>query len=146
MKNLLDPEDCDKIIGRISKIEPNQQRIFGHMSVSEMLYHCNKVSQAILTGGSTDKPKLKQVFLRVLVLNLMQKMPMNRHSSSKYFSKDGQLSFDNEKKQLIQMTRQFLSNKKPLSGNHPVFGRMNNRQWGRFSWIHLDHHLRQFGV
>ena len=31
-------------------------------------------------------------------------------------------------------------------GAHPVFGRLRGREWGRICWMHLDYHLRQFGV
>lgn len=31
-------------------------------------------------------------------------------------------------------------------GAHPVFGRLSGREWGRICWMHLDYHLRQFGV
>jgi hypothetical protein len=29
---------------------------------------------------------------------------------------------------------------------HPMYGKLNRKQWGRFMYVHLDHHLRQFGV
>ncbi|TPW11975.1 MAG: hypothetical protein FD129_1557, partial [bacterium] len=29
---------------------------------------------------------------------------------------------------------------------HPFFGNLNIDEWGRLSWKHLDHHLRQFGA
>ncbi len=29
---------------------------------------------------------------------------------------------------------------------HPLFGGMNARDWGRLTYRHIDHHLRQFGV
>jgi hypothetical protein len=28
---------------------------------------------------------------------------------------------------------------------HPIFGRMSNRAWLRWGYLHTDHHLRQFG-
>ena len=31
-------------------------------------------------------------------------------------------------------------------GVHPVFGRLSGREWGMICWMHLDYHLRQFGV
>jgi hypothetical protein len=31
-------------------------------------------------------------------------------------------------------------------GRHPLFGMMPDRDWLRWAWLHLDHHLRQFGV
>ena len=29
---------------------------------------------------------------------------------------------------------------------HPIFGRMAARDWLRWGYLHMDHHLRQFGV
>ena len=29
---------------------------------------------------------------------------------------------------------------------HPMFGRMSEADWLRWSYLHMDHHLRQFGV
>ena len=29
---------------------------------------------------------------------------------------------------------------------HPIFGRLSERAWMRWAYLHMDHHLRQFGV
>ena len=29
---------------------------------------------------------------------------------------------------------------------HPIFGRMSERAWLRWAYLHMDHHLRQFGA
>jgi hypothetical protein len=29
---------------------------------------------------------------------------------------------------------------------HPIFGRMSDRAWLRWAYLHMDHHLRQFGA
>ncbi len=29
---------------------------------------------------------------------------------------------------------------------HPIFGAMSERAWLRWAWLHIDHHLRQFGA
>ena len=31
-------------------------------------------------------------------------------------------------------------------GTHPIFGRVSGQEWGLLCWMHLDYHLRQFGV
>jgi hypothetical protein len=30
--------------------------------------------------------------------------------------------------------------------DHPIFGRMSETEWLRWAYLHVDHHLRQFGV
>jgi hypothetical protein len=29
---------------------------------------------------------------------------------------------------------------------HPLFGRLSSTEWRRWGYLHMDHHLRQFGV
>jgi hypothetical protein len=29
---------------------------------------------------------------------------------------------------------------------HPIFGPMSQRAWLRWAYLHMDHHLRQFGA
>jgi hypothetical protein len=36
---------------------------------------------------------------------------------------------------------------KSLEGyEHPYFGRLSDAEWRRWSYLHVDHHLRQFGA
>ena len=40
-----------------------------------------------------------------------------------------------------------LASTRTLGGRvHPVFGAMSESDWLRWGYLHLDHHLRQFGV
>ncbi len=29
---------------------------------------------------------------------------------------------------------------------HPIFGAMSEQEWSRWGYLHMDHHLRQFGL
>ncbi|MBK9525384.1 MAG: DUF1569 domain-containing protein [Bacteroidetes bacterium] len=31
------------------------------------------------------------------------------------------------------------------NAEHPYFGKLSSREWGRITYLHLDHHLKQFG-
>jgi len=33
----------------------------------------------------------------------------------------------------------------PTTATHPAFGPLAHDGWGRLTWKHVDHHLRQFG-
>jgi hypothetical protein len=56
-------------------------------------------------------------------------------------------NFDNDRKLLISAIKNF-ENQYPADKRvvHPSFGKMDKSQWGRLIYIHLDHHLKQFGV
>jgi len=30
--------------------------------------------------------------------------------------------------------------------DHPIFGKMTEAEWQRWGYLHMDHHLRQFGA
>jgi hypothetical protein len=41
--------------------------------------------------------------------------------------------------------KEFISTTTSFSP-HPFFGKLNNKDWGRVTWKHLNHHLVQFGA
>jgi hypothetical protein len=48
---------------------------------------------------------------------------------------------------LVARVERFPSKDYALDGCvHPMFGRMSRSAWLRWAYLHLDHHLRQFGV
>jgi hypothetical protein len=47
---------------------------------------------------------------------------------------------------LEALMEQFAAKQERELQPHPMFGRMTTVQWQRWGWLHMDHHLRQFGV
>ena len=39
-----------------------------------------------------------------------------------------------------------LGNESIKRTKHPIFGKMSYEEWDKLQYMHLDHHLRQFGV
>ncbi len=52
--------------------------------------------------------------------------------------------FKEEQMQLLNYLKIILT--KDNFQEHPIFGKLNKKDWGRLIWKHLDHHLRQFNV
>ena len=48
--------------------------------------------------------------------------------------------------ELRGLIQRFSGPEAQLSGDHPLFGALSAAEWGRFSYRHADHHLRQFGA
>jgi len=57
MPSLFEPETSESIIKRIHRLQPTSQRLWGKMTVSQMLAHLNAVMQ-IATGDSKEKTNL----------------------------------------------------------------------------------------
>jgi hypothetical protein len=47
---------------------------------------------------------------------------------------------------LRRLIQRFNGAEAQLSGDHPLFGALSAAEWGRFSYRHADHHLRQFSI
>lgn len=52
--------------------------------------------------------------------------------------------FDRDVAELRTICDRFCE-RDPFTAVHPVFGAMTRTQWLRWGWLHMDHHLRQFG-
>jgi hypothetical protein len=56
--------------------------------------------------------------------------------------------FEFERSELKRKIRAFQANgpEKCTTNPHPFFGKLTPEQWGKGTYKHLDHHLKQFGV
>lgn len=149
MANIFDKNDNVEILKRLSKLTSETQPLWGKMTVSQMVVHCQKpldvaVGKLVLSGG--------------LLGFLFGKMAKNSFIKNKGFSKNsptapefkiaGTPDFEIEKRTLMGIVEAFgkigpdiITNKK-----HPFFGVMTEEEWGVLHYIHLDHHLKQFGL
>src|SRR5262245_4198817 len=51
--------------------------------------------------------------------------------------------------ELVRLMAVFRTQAESVSSSwppHPIFGRMSQRAWLRWGYLHMDHHLRQFGA
>ncbi|MFC5410207.1 DUF1569 domain-containing protein [Larkinella bovis] len=148
-KNLFDAPAVDEIIARAQRLQATAPARWGTMNATEMLYHCNLANRQILDGDMEHKPStLKQELLRFLSFYIVPKFPKNRKGAARNDTK-GRISpdqFDAQLRLFIRTVSSFAHHKKPFVLTHPAFGNLDTRQWGVAAWMHMDHHLRQFGV
>ena len=55
--------------------------------------------------------------------------------------------FERDRTELLELIARFCA--APADGfcpTHPIFGAMTTDGWKRWGYLHMDHHLRQFGV
>ena len=146
MKTILHPSDAEQIIHRVKQLNASSYRRWGRLSVGEMIYHCTCVNLAVSGAPPSQKsPSLKQHLLRILVLDILKKLPRGARGDPEFFSRQVIPFTDQGKEDLLSSIRVFGDKNIIPGGQHHVFGRLSQRNWGRFIWIHLDHHLRQFG-
>ncbi|MGE0561018.1 MAG: DUF1569 domain-containing protein [Flavobacteriales bacterium] len=150
MKNIFNLSDCEEIIGRINQLTPDTKAVWGKMSVSQMLAHCN-VTYELVYDNKHSKPKgFMKFILRLLVKNTVVSEKPYKHSSqtAPVFLVKNEKDFDVEKKRLVDyiIKTQQLGEKEFDGKESHSFGNLNKTEWNNMFYKHLDHHLRQFGV
>ena len=149
-KNLLDKECNESVISRVQKLRPDNSPLWGKMTVTEMLHHCNKVNEQLLAPAepSDKKTSPRQYLVRWVVLYVMPRFPKGAQAPKKFHTKGtiDPTEFENQKEAFITSVRRFASHDGPIAHYHPYFGKLSTAQWGLANWKHMDHHLRQFGV
>jgi hypothetical protein len=54
--------------------------------------------------------------------------------------------FDQDKAELFALLEHFTRQPRDFNWQpHPMFGAMSDADWMRWGYLHMDHHLRQFG-
>lgn len=149
VKNLFDNNTFDETVARIEKLTPSSQRLWGKMTVSQMLAHCKAAFRVPLS----DKPMPRLLLGRMVGWLVKKKLYDNtpwKHNlpTSPDFRIKEEKDFETEKKALLGLINEFHRRGPNDTGKfpHPVFGTYTSEQWGKSMWKHLDHHLRQFGV
>ncbi len=150
MPTLFTPHTIDAVFNRIHNLRPGSEPRWGRMNTSEMLQHCRIVTESMIAmKPAPDAPSMKQRIVRSLILNRILKIPQGRPMPEHIAARTqaaGNPEFGAERDALLHAIEAFAAFTGTLNGAHPHFGRMSHADWGRFAWIHLDHHLRQFGV
>jgi hypothetical protein len=56
------------------------------------------------------------------------------------------VEFEHDRRQLQALIERFVETSSRDLQPHPIFGRMTDDEWHRWGYLHVDHHLRQFGA
>lgn len=153
MKNILQINDLREVQQRIATISPNSQRQWGTMTVQQMLCHCtDQIRLALAQKSATETASWFNRNVAIHIALLLPKIPKGFTAPIDMSQDEGGLgtkptSFANDQQLLLTAIDEFL--KKPAGyvfSAHPDYGPLSRNRYGRFIYLHLDHHLRQFGV
>jgi len=149
MKSIYNADDNKEVIERINKLTPESKAQWGKMTVDQMLSHCQ--APLDFTFGNTP---MKANFLMRIIGKILKKKVLGGTEFKKNsptapaFIRTEKYDFDQTKKELIEKIGIFseLGKKAIKTTNHPFFGELTYDEWSQMHTMHLDHHLRQFGV
>lgn len=149
MKTLSSPGDLARIRNRIALVSPTDKRLWGSMSVHQMICHltdafCCPLGERV--PDAIESPIPRPIY-KWLALYFPRPWPPGVPTPPEM---DQQIAgtppaeFAADHAGLLARLDQFVRWSGPW-GRHPVFGGMSTAEWMRWGYLHSDHHLRQFG-
>jgi hypothetical protein len=153
MKTLARPSDKTEILLRLANLRPESARSWGRMTAHQMVCHLADslrmaAGQKPATYGRVPIPR---AIVKWVALYLPLRWPPGRIRTSPELDQElGGTPPSDFGADLAEVAGLLDLVTAPAGGlrerPHPVFGRMSDAAWLRWGYLHLDHHLRQFGV
>jgi len=153
VKTVTDPDVRASLIARLSALTPDSARRWGRLTAHEMLCHLGDAFEMVLlirprpnTVRTRHRPIFKGIWLWSAV-----RFPHGVKTNPSHDPKvDGTRPgvFEADRERLIARLEAIgtATDQDALEPLHGLFGTMTLRDWQRWAYKHVDHHLRQFGL
>ena len=151
MKTLARERDKVEVLRRLRAVRPDSVRRWGRMSAHQMVCHLSDAFRMIvdrkpvsLATGFPQRTVVKWVALYV-------PLPwpagiLTRPEIDQEFGGTKPSAFDADVEDLEELVDRVMAQVGTLDGRvHPIFGTLSETAWLRWAYLHMDHHLRQFG-
>jgi hypothetical protein len=146
------PADKAEIIRRLKMVRPDCSRRWGRMSAHQMVCHLSDAFR-LVTHQKTASPAtgiVQSTLIKWIALYLPFRWPQGVPTRPEMDqeiegTKPGDFAADlaDLESLLERITIVGTDYDWPA---HPIFGRMSESAWKRWAYLHVDHHLRQFGL
>ena len=149
MISLFHAKDAAAMLQRIDHLTADSQPLWGKMTVSQMLYHCQRPFEVAKGTLPLGWGVLGRLFGGMAKRKLMSDEPFVRNLPTLHaFKPPASPMFRQEQQKLKTLIQDFSLQGEGFIVNklHPFFGRLSVEEWERLLFKHLDHHLNQFGV
>ncbi|WP_291869178.1 DUF1569 domain-containing protein [Maribacter sp.] len=147
MQSLFNEKTYTETLDRIRNLNSNSERLWGKMSVGQMLWHCQYPLKIAIKNK--ESKKRGNFFIRLFIKKSMYNDKAWRKSlptaPALKTKEEKEMEVEAEKLKLL-ITEFHALNKRKKWYPHPIFGVLTHEQWGKMQYKHLDHHLKQFGV
>jgi Protein of unknown function (DUF1569) len=152
VKTLADPLDKQYVLARLAKVQPDSRALWGRMSAHQMLCHLSDSFLAVM--GEKKVSPATGILQRSVVKWVALYAPMpwpkglpTRPEMDQFAGGTAPSDFETDKEALLALIERFTNSNRDFQwSQHPIFGKMPDPDWFRWGYLHIDHHLRQFGV
>jgi hypothetical protein len=142
---------CRVEIGeRLRLVRADSGRRWGTMTAHQMVCHCGDACRMAL--GETTPREVSTVATRNVIkwiaLYAPLRWPAGVQTVQEFDQRTGGTCPTDFAADVAELER-LLDRIRPREGvwpRHPIFGPMSEATWLRWAYLHMDHHLRQFGA
>ena len=154
MKRLTTEDDLGELVERIARLMPASHRQWGRMSCPQMVCHLSDAFRGPLGDHPPWSPRdtwVTRTLVKWVALRTPLPWPRGRARTAPEIDQvagAGTLPgpFAEDVAALVELMKRFVAQGTRERPPHAVFGRLSVREWRRWGWAHVDHHLRQFGA
>ena len=140
----------EEYLSRVAALKQETTHCWGTMTVDQGIHHLNLACGSGL--GFYQLPDesylLARTIFRWILVDWYPEQPVGLRLPADFkIPHDQHFDFHDEKSKLMVIIDTACKAKdKAAWGPHPMFGKMSLWEWGKLLQIHIDYHLRQFGV
>ena len=152
MKTLLNAKDKEELIARLQGVRPTSMRLWGKMSAHQMVCHLSdgfKMYMGLKPVSPASLPYPRSL-LKWVALWTPIPWPTGFNTAPELDQHVGgtqPVQFDNDLRELQRLVDNFTRQPRGFQWQaHPHLGKMSEKEWMRLGYLHMDHHLRQFGA
>ena len=152
MKSLSDRNCLEELIVRVGRVRPDTPRLWGKMTPPQMICHLNDAFLGIIGEKSMEIPRGFSLWpvLKYVALYAPMEWPKGVPTRPEFDQCDGAgtppAQFESDVCSLLATMDRFARRPRDFQFRpHPMFKVMSEAQWMRWGYLHVDHHLRQFG-
>jgi hypothetical protein len=153
MRTLARERDRDDLLRRLASLRPDSVRRWGRMDAHQMICHLTDAFRMSL--GERTVSRLGG--FRGLMFRVTKWMPLyapvqwpagirTRPEVEQGIGGTCPTDFAADLAELITVMDTVTRHASESWPPHPMFGPLSRRAWLRWGYLHVDHHLRQFGV
>jgi Protein of unknown function (DUF1569) len=151
MKTLAREQDTAELFQRLTRLRPDSTRRWGKMSAHQVVCHlADAIRMAMGEMQVSDASGLPQrTIIKWVALYAPMKWPPNivtRPEVDQLIAGTRPSDFAADVAELEVLLAALAARRAVRWPPHPIFGRMSESAWLRWGYLHMDHHLRQFGV
>ena len=152
MARQLDDAEKRRVEVRVRQLRPDSLRQWGRMTPHQAICHLNDSFKLALNERPIAEAAVSlRPVVKFIALQLPLRWPKDRirtlPEAEQGIGGTPPGEFEQDRGELLALMARFCcAPDGQYCPTHPIFGPMQARHWRRWAYLHMDHHLRQFGV